>query len=105
MPRYSTDFPGWLNLESGAAHLAEMGPVRRPLLDDEVIADVGTTGLEPKVGEDGEDAAERGPDRLAADVDVAGRVVLEHRVLRMHAHDGVYVVVRPRLVVAVDELL
>ena len=44
-------------------------------------------------------------DRLAPDVDVAGDVVLEDRVLGVHRDDRLDVVLVPGGVVAVDELL
>ena len=58
-----------------------------------------------EVREDGEDPSDRAADLLAADVDVAGDVVLEDRVLGVHGDDRVDVVVVPGGVVAVDELL
>src|SRR5204863_8059039 len=86
-------------------HRALVRTARGPLLDDEVFPDVLTTALEAQVGEDREDAAKRHADLLPADVDVAGHVVLENRVLRMHGNDRVDVVRVPRIVVAVDEVL
>ena len=71
----------------------------------EVVADVGATRLEAEIREHREDARHRAPDLLAADVHVAGHVVLEDRVLRVHRDDRLDVVVVPGSVVAVDELL
>src|SRR5512132_2262796 len=94
-----------LDLEPGALHLPEMGTPSRPLLDDQIVAEVLAARLEVEIGEDREDPADRAPDRFSPDVEVAGRVILEHRVVGVHLHDRVDVVVVPRAVVAIDELL
>src|SRR5207247_8874474 len=94
-----------LDRHSGAAHRPLVRAAGRPLLDDEVVAEVLAPRLEAQVGEDAEDAGDRAPDRVLAYVEVAGRVVLEHRVVRVHGHDRLDVVVVPGRVVAVDELL
>src|SRR5512132_3178886 len=94
-----------LDLEPGSLHLPEMGTPSRPLLNDEIVAEVLAARLEVEIGEDREDPADRAPDRFSPDVEVAGRVILEHRVVGVHLHDRVDVVVVPRAVVAIDELL
>jgi hypothetical protein len=53
----------------------------------EVLAQVRAACLEGKVGEDREDAGDGLPDCLAPDVDVAGDVVLEDRILGVHRDD------------------
>jgi hypothetical protein len=80
-------------------------PARGPLLDDEVLADVGAARLELEIREHGEDAFDRPRDLLAADVDVAGDVVLEDGVVRVHRDDRLDVVAVPGGVVPVDEVL
>src|SRR5439155_19028599 len=96
---------GRLDLDSRPGHLALLRAAGRPLLDDEVIADVRAAPFEREVGKDGEDAADRAADRFLADVDVAGRVVLEDRVVGVHREDRVDVVRVPCRVVAIDEVL
>jgi hypothetical protein len=103
MPRYST--AGRLDLQPRPRHLAEVRPARCPLLDDKVVPDVLAPRLESQIGEDREDPAERVADRLFPDVEIAGRVILEDRVLGVEREDRVDVVLVPGLVVDVDELL
>src|SRR5215210_7966162 len=96
---------GRRHLHSRAAHRALLRPASRPLLHDQIVADVRAASLERQVRKDREDAGDRASDLLSADVDVAGDVVLEDRVLGVHRDDRLHVVRVPGSVVAVDELL
>jgi len=96
---------GRRDLDAGPRHRPLVCATRRPLLDDEVLADVGAARLEREVREDREDARDRPADLFRPDVGVAGDVVLEDRVLRVHGDDRLDVVVVPGRVVAVDERL
>src|SRR5436190_8532258 len=94
--------PGRRN-ELAAAHLPGVRGARGPFLHDEVLADVKAAGGEGNVGPGGEDArnvlAHVGPFGP-----LAGGVVLEDHVGRVHCDDRVDVVPVPGVVVAVDRL-
>src|SRR5439155_20844471 len=86
---------GRLDLDAGAAHRPQVRSACGPLLDDQVLAEVLAPRLEREIGEDGEDSVDRPGDFLPAFVDVAGRVILEDRVVGVHGDDGLDVVVAP----------
>src|SRR4029453_19605880 len=93
------------DLDSAAPHRPLVRAAGRPFLDDEVLADVLPAAPEAEVGKHGEDAADRGADLFAPDVDVAGHVVLEDRVIGMHGEDRFDDVRVEGLVRACDEII
>src|SRR5207253_4630080 len=95
--------PGRLGDEVAAAHRVGVGGRRRPFLHDETVPHVEATSGELDVGPGLEDRADVGAGRLAFGR-LAGRVVVEDHVGRVHRHDRLEVVVVPGRVVAVDRL-
>src|SRR5215211_3947588 len=76
---------------------------RRPLVDYEAVADVEAAAAERDVRRVAEDLRDVLARRLALRA-LAGAVVVEDEVRRVHRNDLVHVVAVPRVVVALDQL-
>ena len=87
----------------GQRNAARMGRVRRPLLHDEVGADVGCSPLEAEVGPVREDRCDVVANRFPLGA-LACVVVLEYHGVGMESADRVEVMPVPRIAVVGDEL-
>src|SRR5262249_4266299 len=94
---------GRLRDEVAAPHLPRVGGGRSPFLHDQALAHVQAPGREGDVGPGLEDRADVVA-HLGATRRLAGGVVVEDHVRRVHGDDRVEVVRVPGVVVTVDRL-